>query len=412
MIEGKFYYQCVNCGETFNNDGIRYLCPHCESENNATTPPRGVLKVVYPYEKIKDKYSSFDLLKQKGFLDLLPVDSLKSLPELRIGDTPLYKVSSLEGKALPVELMIKDDSQNPTYSYKDRASAMVSAFAKEKNIETIVTASTGNAGSSLAGICASQHQKAIIMVPEKAPLAKLTQILMYGATIVPVKGTYDDAFDLSIEATKSYHWYNRNTAYNPITVEGKKSVAFELFEQLNGNCPDRIFIPVGDGVILSGVYKGFEDLFYMGYINKMPVMVAVQSNGSDNLVRNVFSDSFEIKESHTLADSIAVDIPRNFYMAKQYIQKYQGEVLTVSDNDILEASKKLSKNTGLFAEPAAVASFAGFLHYLNNNMMEEKSLNIVLSTGSGLKDLTAVQSVISIPQAIKPDLFHLKKLLS
>lgn len=412
MKSEKFYYQCVDCGKKLKADRVRYLCPDCGSKNNPNLPPKGVLKLVYPYEQIKKLRPSFAKLKDNYFLDLLPIENRESLPPLKAGNTPLYTLSQLDNQPLLSRIFIKDDSQNPTYSFKDRASALVSAFAKENGIETIVAASTGNAGSSLAGICASQHQKAIIMVPEKAPLAKLTQILMYGATIVPVKGTYDDAFDLSIEATKEFGWYNRNTAFNPLTIEGKKTVAFELFDQLNQQLPDRIFVPVGDGVIISGVYKGFEDLLKLGYIQKMPTIVAVQSKGSDNIVRNLGQEKFEMKPSQTVADSIAVDIPRNFYMAKQFLNKYKGEGLTVDDDAILEASARLSKNTGLFAEPAAATAFAGLLNYLENNRLEANSINVVLSTGSGLKDLQAVQKIISIPQAIQPDLAQLKKLLS
>ena len=154
---------------------------------------------------------------------------------------------------------------------------------------------------------------------------------MYGAQIIPVKGNYDDAFDLSIKATEEFGWYNRNTAFNPLTIEGKKTVSFELFEQLNFSVPDTIFVPVGDGVIISGLYKGFEDLLKLQVIDRMPTIVAVQANKSDNLVRNIENIHFEIKESTTIADSISVNIPRNFYMAQKYILDYKGAFMTVSD---------------------------------------------------------------------------------
>ncbi|MCK5840227.1 MAG: threonine synthase, partial [Bacteroidales bacterium] len=330
---------------------------------------------------------------------------------LRIGDTPLYSIDKLDNSKLPFQLFLKDDTQNPTSSFKDRASAVVSAYAKEKEFNTIVTASTGNAGSSLAGICASQGQKAIIIVPETAPLAKLTQIIMYGATIVTVKGTYDDAYDLSIKATEQFGWYNRNTAFNPLTVEGKKTVSFELYEQLNFTIPDKIFVPVGDGVIISGLYKGYEDLLKLNIIEEMPTVVAVQSKGSDNLVRNLQNKLFHIEPSATIADSISVDIPRNFYMTQHFLQTYNGESLTVSDDEILMASAILAKNTGLFAEPAAAAAFAGFLSYQDNNKLPDNSDNVVLITGSGLKDLKAVSTRIEIPKAIKPSIEELKKLV-
>jgi threonine synthase len=397
----KYTLKCTNCSKEFSPTEVMYLCPHCEESNTPNLPPKGVLKTLYDYQSLKIKGITFDKLKQNRFIDLLPIKSAESLPNLRIGETPFYKVDNLDGKSLPFKLFLKDDSQNPTFSFKDRASAVVSAYAKENGIETIVAASTGNAGSSLAGICAAQRQKAIIMVPEKAPAAKLTQIVMYGAKVVPVKGTYDDAFDLSILATKEFGWYNRNTAFNPFTIEGKKTVSFELFEQMGNTIPDRIFVPVGDGVIISGVYKGFEDLLLLGIIEKIPTIVAVQSAGSQNLVSNLCTSEFKIKPSNTIADSISVDIPRNFYMAKQFLEKYKGESVIVSDEEIVHASAVLSRNTGIFSEPAATAAFAGMLSYKKSGKLASNTQNIVLLTGSGLKDLKGVAGIVKIPEAVE-----------
>ena len=405
-MKDKFFYECVDCGKTYESSQIKYLCTDCEKQNDKNNPPKGVLKTVYNYNELNLKYKQnvFDNLEKSGFIDLLPIKSLESLPFLKVGNTPLYKVSSIDNNNFDFELYIKDDSQNPTFSFKDRASAIVSAFAKENNIDTIVAASTGNAGSSLAGICAAQRQKAIIFVPAAAPKAKLTQIMMYGAQLVPVDGTYDNAFDMSIEATRKHGWYNRNTAFNPLTIEGKKTVSFELFAQLNKNLPDRIFVPVGDGVIISGVYKGFEDLLNLEIIDKIPVIVAVQAIGSSNIINNINSDKFISTPSNTLADSISVDIPRNFNMAKKYIKENFGETILVSDEEIIAASKVLSSRTGIFAEPAASAAFAGFLSYYWDGKFNKGSKNVVLLTGSGLKDLNAVQKIIDIPAPIKPDL--------
>ncbi len=406
----KFRYKCTNCAAEYSACEIIYLCPDCNRYNKPGEPPKGVLKVIYDYPSDKKTGIDFQHLKERKFLDLLPIENAKSLPKLRIGNTPIYTYDSLDRERLSFRIFLKDDSQNPTFSFKDRASAIVSAFAKERGHDTIVAASTGNAGSSLAGICAAQGQKSVIIVPENAPLAKLTQIVMYGATIIPVKGTYDDAFDLSVAASSRFGWYNRNTAYNPLTIEGKKTVAFELYEQLGYRIPDRLFVPVGDGVIISGVYKGFEDLLMLGIIRQMPVVVAVQVQGSDNLVRNLNHPVFEIKASKTLADSISVDIPRNFYMAQQFIRKYHGETAIVSDQDILNASATLAKQTGIFAEPAAAAAFAGMLLFKKQNLLPESSRNVVLLTGSGLKDLKALSSIIQMPEAILPELESLNQI--
>ena len=402
MNETKFIYKCVDCGKEYVESEVKYLCHECKKTNVNNLPPKGVLKTVYNYEQIKNKYGKYvwENIKEQNFIDLLPIKSIKSLPNLKVGNTPIYKVEKLDNSNLAFNLFIKDDSQNPTYSFKDRASAIVSAYAKENNINTIIAASTGNAGSSLAGICASQNQKAIILVPESAPIGKLSQIMMYGAKLLPVKGNYDNAFDLSIKATEKFGWYNRNTAYNPLTIEGKKTVSFEIYEQINYKVPDKIFVPVGDGVIISGVYKGFEDLLKLNVINKMPKIIAVQSEKSDNLVRNLGKNDFIIKKSETVADSISVDIPRNFYMVQDYLSKYKGENIIVSDIEILNASLKLSNNTGLFAEPAAATAFAGLLHSLKNNNIKKNSNNIVLLTGSGLKDIKNVESLLKMPDSI------------
>jgi threonine synthase len=393
-----------------------YLCPNCSVSNIANAPPKGVLKTIYDYDSLAGTIDMASLLDQ-DILPLLPLNSRANLPKLQVGNTPLYEQNSLDGEPLPFRLFLKDDSQNPSFSFKDRASSLVSAYAKENGIDTIIAASTGNAGSSIAGICAAQGQRAIVLVPEKAPVAKLMQIVMYGAQLIPVKGTYDEAFELSIAASNSFGWYNRNTAYNPLTIEGKKTVSFELVQQLKGLVPDIIFVPTGDGVIISGVYKGFEDLLALGLIDKMPLAVAVQSMGSDNLVRNLNKPSFEVKGSDTIADSISVDVPRNFYMAQEFIQKYNGAGLAISDQEILEASKKLSRNTGLFTEPSSAAAFGGFLRFKAENRIPPNSSVVVLLTGSGLKDLETLKSSINIPQAINPDvkslsLFYSKSLKS
>lgn len=405
----KFTYQCNDCGKLIPTGGIVYVCTDCHAKQQAGQPPLGILKVIYNMDLLMNQ--SFETLERKQFLSLLPINTLESLPFLKVGNTPLYKIDRLNGEDLNHALILKDDSQNPTFSFKDRASAIVSAFAKENGIRTIVAASTGNAGSSLAGMCAAQSQKAVIFVPAAAPKAKLTQIIMYGAVLVPVESNYDTAFDLSIEATNRFGWYNRNTAFNPLTIEGKKTVSLELFSQLKGILPDRIFVPVGDGVIISGVYKGFEDLLKLGIIDRIPVIVAVQAKGSSNIIDNIGKKEFHTMPSHTIADSISVDIPRNFRMAVDYLIRYNGETIKVADDGIVEASATLAGNTGIFSEPAAAAAFAGYLAFQKKKLLPEGSVNVVLLTGSGLKDLGAVQRRLTIPASVKPDMVSVETFL-
>ncbi len=335
VIYVKYHFECCSCGKKYYNQKFMYLCSECEQTNTNDSPPKGVLKTLYEYKKLS---SDFLLFEKNNYLDLLPIENKASFPKLKIGQTPLYQYNEFNHEKLKFSLYLKDDSQNPTFSFKDRAYSFVSAYAKENNIKTIVTASTGNAGSSLAGICASQNQKAIIYVPKSAPKAKLIQIKMYGAELRTVDGTYDKAFDLSIEASNKNGWFNRNTAYNPFTIEGKKVVSFEIFSQLDYKIPDNIFVPVGDGVIISGVFKGFYYYYSRHTISKMPNIIAVQSENSRNIIANINKSTFVSEKSCTIADSISVDIPRNFYLCKNYIKKYQTDFLTVSDKYIIEAS--------------------------------------------------------------------------
>jgi threonine synthase len=402
----KIILTCVNCQRSYNENEVQYLCPACAATNSSHLPPKGILKVEYDYKHIKilrdRKYSLYE-----KYLPLMPFHSPNSLPNLKIGDTPVYKVVN---KNLDVQLFIKDDSQNPTYSFKDRASAMVSAVAREKGIDRIVTASTGNAGSSIAGICAAQGQHAIVLVPANAPIAKLTQILMYGAQIIAVEGTYDDAFDLSIALSHHTGWYNRNTAFNPITIEGKKTVALEIYEQFSPRLPDYIYVPVGDGAILAGVYKGFEDLLKIGLIEKIPVVIAVQADLSANIINNLNNDIPAFPAASSIADSINVTIPRNFYMAIEYLKKYNGIGMEVTNEEILQASQQIARSSGIFAEPAAAAAFAGFSK--NHSSTPEDSTHLILLTGCGLKDLHSIQSILPHYKPIPCDMNAVKNILN
>ena len=315
MKTSKFYYKCSDCNIEYGSESIIYLCPDCKSKNTPDKPPRGVLKTVYHFETIIKNNTKQELITKIGnfdYSDVMPIENPENYPQLKVGQTPVYKINSIDKTQIPFQLYIKDDSQNPTYSFKDRASYLVSAFAKERNIDTIIAASTGNAGSSLAGICASQNQKAIIFLPAAAPKAKLTQIVMYGAKIIPVDGNYDSAFDLSIAVSEKFGYYNRNTAFNPLTIEGKKTVSLEIFSQFPNGLPDKIFVSVGDGVIIAGVYKGFEDLLMLGLIDKIPEIIAVQAETSSNLIDNLDRADFKVVPATTKADSISVDIPRNY----------------------------------------------------------------------------------------------------
>lgn len=389
----NYKFQCVDCGKEYKKDELEYVCPVCAEKQKPMKPTRGVLKVIYDYKKITHP---------KGCYSVYPLSSLSSLPPLQVGPTPLVKPERLAKELGLKNLFIKNDTVLPTGSFKDRASSLVVAKARELKKDVIVCASTGNAATALSGMCASVGMKCVIFVPASAPPAKLTQIAIYGAKLIPVKGTYDDAFELSLQATKRFGWYNRNTAFNPFTIEGKKSVAFEIFEQLGKKSPDKIFIPTGDGVILAGVYKGFWDLLQMKLIKKMPQLIAVQAEGSCEIFK-MLNPGYKNKVNGTIADSISVAAPRNANWAVQAIKETDGFGVTVSDEEILSSIKTLGRLTGIFAEPAAAASLAGLLNVQKSQTKECYSKDetiVLLVTGNGLKDIPAAQKAITIPKAI------------
>jgi len=359
------------------------LCPKCSQSQRPDEPLRGILEVMI------DGHFHY----QPKMSDLLPVEA-KYFPQIPVGNTPLWKPANLGRDLGFPNLYIKDDTHNLTGSLKDRASYLVAAFAKREKITAIALASTGNAASSMAGVGAAAGLEITIFLPETAPKAKMVQSLQYGAKVISVAGTYDDAFDLSLEYSRKYNILSRNTAYNPLTIEGKKTVALEIYHQLE-KVPDYVFVPTGDGVILGGMYKGFKDLLKFGIIEKIPTIVAVQAEGSNAIAKAFESGNFTPISACTIADSISVGIPRNGYYALKQLRQYNGKCVTVTDEAILAAQKELSAKTGLFAEPAAAASFAGFLKMQGE--IDKDATVVLLVTGNGLKDIDSAMKKIDFP---------------
>ncbi len=387
----NYVYKCSECGSTYEagNTELKfvYLCPVCGSAGK-NEPLHGVLTVEYDYETLKRK------LKREDFLNL-QTGKFWLYPELWPLDFSRFHESLLERLALPQNqllefglngktVLVQDETRNPTLSYKDRATSLVALKAMELGITEIAAASTGNAGSSLAGICARLGLKSIIYVPQNIPEAKRIQIEAYGAKLEIVNGDYDSAFDKCLADSVKNNWYNRNTAYNPLTIEGKKSAAFDIFISTQGKLPGHIFVPVGDGVIISGIYKGFSELLKLGWIDKLPKLIAVQSEQSDAVVRYLETGKFSYKPANTRADSISAGAPRNLYMASQAVKNSGGYAVAVSDEEILNAQKEFISATGILCEPSSAAVYAAF----KKNPLEN---SLLLITGNGLKDAEALK---------------------
>jgi threonine synthase len=376
---------------------------------------QGILDVQYNYDTIGAKL--LPTLTQRLFdhwryRELLPISPDLPLPCLHIGWTPVYDAPRL-AKSLGLQKMfLKDDGRNPTNSFKDRASSIGVLKAIEFGFGTIACASTGNAASSLAGLAASVGLKSFIFVPERAPEPKITQLLIFGATVLKVKGTYEQAFDLCKQACDEFGWYNRNSGTNPFLVEGKKTAGLELAEQFGKNLPDWLVVSVGDGCTIGGIGKGLHEMKQLGVIDRVPRLLGVQAEGAKPIL-NAFRSGKDLipTDTNTIADSIAVGTPRNWRRAIHQITLSHGEMIAVSDEEILDAMREAARLGGVFGEPAGVAGVAGLKKALTAGIVKPNESAVAVITGNGLKDIRSAKLAAGHPISVEPDLSALKKAL-
>lgn len=399
MSAAKYLLKCMNCSEEYDPKDILYTCPKCGNR-------KGTLEVVYNFSA-DTNWINEDKSGIAKFSSILPISETCLPSAVIVGDTPLYTSKRLAQEHNLNEVLIKDDGKNPTASFKDRASIIAVAKAKELGYSDIYAASTGNAASSLSGICAGTNIKAHIFVPDSAPEAKIAQMLIYGAEVFAIEGSYDQAFDLSLKKGEDNGWYCRNSAINPYLLEGKKTCALEIAYQTKLELPDWIFVSVGDGTVYSSFLKAFKDLKTLGVIEKIPKVIGVQAEGCDPVLQTFKKgEPFIIRDLeniHTDADSIAVGKPRDYLKACQYAKLYNGNFISVSDKEIGEAIIELARKTGIFAEPAAAASFAGFKKLSEDHGFNPQDRVALIITGNGLKDVqTPRKYLLEHVKKIKP----------
>lgn len=407
-------YCCSLCGKEYGPKSVTYTCP----------ADGGNLDVVLDYELIWKQSYLHSLTTEADpslwrYLHLLPVDDPggEGTPLRQAGWTPIYQPPALSASLGLENLWIKDEGRNPTASFKDRASAIVVARARQIKAEVVVTASTGNAGAALAGMAAAVGQKAVILAPRTAPPAKMAQLLIFGAKVILVDGNYDAAFDLALEASQEFGWYCRNTGYNPFTLEGKKTAAYEIWESLLLPMGERtkplcVFVSVGDGNIISGLHKGFKDLYNLGWLEQMPRLFGVQASGSAAVANAYFAHTETIQpvKAQTLADSISVDLPRDGVRAVRAATETGGAYVVVEDADILTAMADLGR-AGIFAEPASAAAYAGLKRAVMDGLILSTDPVLVMNTGNGLKDIKAAMQAVTAAPVIEPSLQALKSVV-
>ncbi len=396
--------RCVKCGKEY------------EATANVTNCAcGGILDIIYDYDYIKttltkEKLAARDDRSMWRYRELLPIEETTGNTPLRVGWSPLYEADRLAKELGIGKLWIKDDGQNPTASLKDRASAMAVAKAQEAGAKVIACSSTGNAASSLAGNAAAAGLKTYIFVPSRAPKGKVAQLMTFGATVVSVQGSYEDTFNLSKAAIDKWGWYNRNAAINPYLSEGKKTVGLEIMEQLGWEVPDYIAISVGDGCTIAGLWKGLKDLYAIGFIDKLPRLISAQAEGCCPLNRAIANnEDWYPMEENTLADSIAVGVPRNADKALMAIKESNGIVVNVSDEEIMAAQKLLGRTCGVFGEPAGVTGTAGIKKLCEEGKLPKDAKIVSVVTGNGLKDVANAIAACGEPISIPSDMDLLLK---
>ncbi|MPM20170.1 Threonine synthase [bioreactor metagenome] len=388
--------KCVKCGREY-----------AAVPNVTTCVCGGILDIKYDYGYVKKNMTPAVLAERPytmwRYRELLPVEETTKVPPLRVGWSPLYKADRLAAELGLKNLWVKDDGQNPTASLKDRASAMAIAKAFEAGASTIACSSTGNAASSLAGGAAAAGLKSYIFVPSRAPKGKVAQLMIFGATVISVDGSYEDTFSLSALAIEKWGWYNRNAAINPYLSEGKKTVSLEIAEQLGWKMPDFVALSVGDGCTIAGVWKGFRDLYEAGLIDRLPRLISTQAEGCCPLNRAISENApWRPMEENTLADSIAVGVPRNPDKALAAIRESDGIAVNVSDEEILEAMRLLGRTQGVFGEPAGVTGTAGVKKALEKGLIPGSASVVTIVSGNGLKDVANGIRAAGEPMLVKP----------
>ena len=404
MLKNVKCAKCVKCGKEYP-----------ATPDVTTCECGGILDIVYDYDYIKSRLTKEKLATRKDmtmwrYRELLPIEEETENTPLRVGNTPLYEEPRLAEMLGLGHLYVKDDGLNPTSSLKDRASAMAVAKAKEAGKDIIACSSTGNAASSLAGNAAAAGMKTYIFVPSRAPKGKVAQLLTFGATVVSVQGNYEETFELSSKAIDRWGWYNRNAAVNPYLSEGKKTVSLEICEQLQWKAPDYIAVAVGDGCTISGVWKGLKDLYAIGFIDKLPRLISCQAEGCCPLNRAIEEKApWHPMEENTLADSIAVGVPRNPDKALQAIEESHGLVVNVSDAEIMAAQKLLGSVCGLFGEPAGVTGTAGVRKLCEMGVLGKDDTVVTMISGNGLKDVENAIKAAGAPISCPNDMESLLK---
>jgi threonine synthase len=392
--------QCVVCGRMYGFD-VEGTCTQCG--------PDGILDVRFEYRRIRESLRATPLATREQslwrYVDLLPVDSALPRPPFQIGATPLLFAPRLAASLGIQKLLIKNEGANPSGSVKDRSSAMAVIKALEKGMKTVACASTGDSASSMSALAAAVGLRAYVFLPEKCPESDLVQSLLFGATVIRVKGNYTETVRLCDQACSEWGWYSGNHATNPYLIEGEKTLGHEIAEATQNEVPDWVVVPVGDGCTVAAVWKGIQEMHHLGILPRRPRMLGVQARQVAPIAA-AFRGAKEIEpqEGDTIADSIRVSRPADWRRALRAVRDSEGDFVTVSDEDIFEGLHVTARLAGASVGLAGGAAVAGLRGAVQERVISSRDSVLVVVTANGLKNVPEARNLVETPIEVEPDL--------
>ncbi len=391
---------CRECKKEYKPQ-FRYICEECFGPLDVT--------YIYPNNIKKELFESRKEKTYWRYFELLPVRDKNNIVSINAGFTPLQKSTNLSEDLQLKSLYIKNDSVNPTFSFKDRPAGVAVSRAKEINLQAVGCASTGNLASATAAHAAVARLPCYIFAPADLEHVKISQALSYGAEFVAVDGTYDDANRVASVIGDSKGIGIVNINMRPYYVEGSKTLAYEVAEQLNWQIPDYLVIPVGSGAMLNAICKGFEELQEIGLVNDVSNLkiIAAQPHGCSPIVDAFKSNSneiFPVEKPDTIAKSLAIGDPGDGIYVLKRLKQYHGIAESVTNQEIIDGILKLSKTEGIFTEPAGGVSVAVLQKLIENGKIDRDANIVCYVTGNGLKSTEAIVKVLPKPSTVKPDI--------
>jgi len=380
----RYWLRCIGCGAEYPGSSRLYSCPKCGD----------LLDVVYDLGEEASRIPWLRGFESRPlgvwrYRELLPVEDHRLIVSMNEGGTRLIRCRNLERELGIREIYVKYEGDNPTGSFKDRGMTVGVTRAVEVGAETTICASTGNTSSSLAAYSARAGLKCAVLVPsQRIALGKLSQALIHGARVLAVRGNFDDCLKIVRELSRDPRFYLLNSI-NPFRLEGQKTAAYEIYEQLGGDVPDYLLIPIGNAGNIVAYWKGFSDLKNMGLIDALPRFMGVQAEGACPIYRAFVEGSSEIKpveNVETVATAIRIGNPVNWKRALRAVRETGGLVEAVSDDEILAAQRILASREGVFAEPAGASPIALLMRAARSGLIERDSRVVCVATGHGLKD--------------------------